>query len=210
MSTSPHAKKSPSGSDHRTIDKANQQPNLNLRSKIFELSSILECAKVSVITQTNEVKLILCFLFACRFVWYTKRSNQSIQRSIYWKSKRINGNFWPTHSPSICECASHTWVCRTGSYALRTHALYRRGPNSYSYCWPHICLSTTIAIHPHQIAYHLDHGNPLFTTNWTCQFSDRNLNAISKQINLANKPLSGIRDVRLIAGSDSDSCEMTK
>lgn len=48
MSTSPHAKKSPNSSDHRTIDKANQQPNLNLRSKIFELSSILDCAKVSV------------------------------------------------------------------------------------------------------------------------------------------------------------------
>lgn len=48
--SSPHAKKSPSSNDHhRTIDKTNQQPNLNLRSKIFELSSILDCAKVSVI-----------------------------------------------------------------------------------------------------------------------------------------------------------------
>lgn len=48
--SSPHAKKSPnSSSDHRTIDKSNQQPNLNLRSKIFELSSILDCAKVSAI-----------------------------------------------------------------------------------------------------------------------------------------------------------------
>lgn len=45
--SSPHAKKSPGSSDHRTVDKSNQEPNLNLRSKIFELSSILDCAKVT-------------------------------------------------------------------------------------------------------------------------------------------------------------------
>lgn len=45
---SPHTKKSPNSSnDHRAVDKSNQQPNLNLRSKIFELSSILDVAKVS-------------------------------------------------------------------------------------------------------------------------------------------------------------------
>lgn len=42
---SPHAKKSPN-SDQRNVDKSNLQPNLNLRSKIFELSSILDVAKV--------------------------------------------------------------------------------------------------------------------------------------------------------------------
>lgn len=46
-SSSPHAKKSPSSNDHRNVDKSSQQPNLNLRSKIFELSSILDVAKVS-------------------------------------------------------------------------------------------------------------------------------------------------------------------
>lgn len=44
--TSPHAKKSPSSNDHRNVDKSSMPPNLNLRSKIFELSSILDCAKV--------------------------------------------------------------------------------------------------------------------------------------------------------------------
>lgn len=44
--SSPHAKKSPNSTDHRNVDKSNAQPNLNLRSKIFELSSILDCAKV--------------------------------------------------------------------------------------------------------------------------------------------------------------------
>lgn len=46
MSSSPSAKKSPSSNDHRNVDKSSQQPNLNLRSKIFELSSILDVAKV--------------------------------------------------------------------------------------------------------------------------------------------------------------------
>lgn len=44
---SPHSKKSPNSSDHRNVDKSNTMPNLNLRSKIFELSSILDCAKVT-------------------------------------------------------------------------------------------------------------------------------------------------------------------
>lgn len=45
---SPLAKKSPNNNDHhRMVDKSNQQPNLNLRSKIFELSAILDVAKVS-------------------------------------------------------------------------------------------------------------------------------------------------------------------
>lgn len=48
----PLAKKSPNSNDHRLIDKSNQQPNLNLRSKIFELSSILDVAKVKSVFQT--------------------------------------------------------------------------------------------------------------------------------------------------------------
>lgn len=45
---SPHAKKSPNNSnDHRHVDKSSVQPNLNIRSKIFELSSILDVAKVN-------------------------------------------------------------------------------------------------------------------------------------------------------------------
>ncbi|XP_031622993.1 tubulin polyglutamylase complex subunit 2 [Contarinia nasturtii] len=52
--TSPHAKKSPGSNDHRNVDKSNQQPNLNLRSKIFELSSILDVAKVCLIFETLE------------------------------------------------------------------------------------------------------------------------------------------------------------
>lgn len=59
-SSSPHAKKSPSSSnDHRNVDKSNQQPNLNLRSKIFELSSILDVGKVGqvLIFYDNNFKL---------------------------------------------------------------------------------------------------------------------------------------------------------
>lgn len=47
---SPHTKKSPNTNDVRNIDKGNMQPNLNVRSKIFELSSILDVAKVTIWT----------------------------------------------------------------------------------------------------------------------------------------------------------------
>lgn len=46
IDSSPHAKRSPNSNDHRNVDKSSQQPNLNVRSKIFELSSILDVAKV--------------------------------------------------------------------------------------------------------------------------------------------------------------------
>lgn len=130
-----------------------------------------------------------------RSVWYTKRWNQLIQRSIYWKSKRINGNFWPIHSPNICECASHIWVYRIGNYALRTHAIYHHGQNNYSYYSHRIYLSTTIAIHPNRIVYRLDHGSQLFTTNWMFQFFDQNQNAPNKRISSVNKLLSYISNL---------------
>lgn len=125
-----------------------------------------------------------------RYVWYTKRWNRLIQRSIYWKSKRINGNFWRTHSPNICECASHIWVYRIGSYALRTRAVYHHGRNNYSYYWHRIYLNTTTAIRHNRIVYYLDHGSRLFITNWMCRFFDQNQNAPSKQINSVNELFS--------------------
>lgn len=143
---------------------------------------------------------LLMFTFH-RYVWYTKRWNRLIQRSIYWKSKRINGNFWRTHSPNICECASHIWVYRIGSYALRTRAVYHHGRNNYSYYWHRIYLNTTTAIRHNRIVYHLDHGSQLFITNWMCRFFDQNQNAPSKQINSVNELFSyvwGLVDSRLM------------
>lgn len=192
---SPHAKKSPSSNDHRTIDKSNQQPNLNLRSKIFELSSILDCAKVSVNIGKNKFHSNYWPFAFIRFVWFMRRSNRLIQRSIYWKSKQINGNFWLIHSQNICECALRIWVYRTGNYALHTHAIYHHGLNNYFYYSHRIYLNTT-AIYRNQIVHHqVVHGSLSFITNWIYPFFDQNQNAVNKQINLINEWCVSSRNV---------------
>lgn len=135
------------------------------------------------------IELILNFIVCCpfRFVWYTKHLNQSIQRSIYWKYKQINGNFWPIHSPNICECVLHIWVYRIGNYALHIHAICHHGLNNYSYYWHHIYLNTTVAVRRIRIVHRRVHGSRLFTMNWIYLFFDRNQNAANKQINLINE-----------------------
>lgn len=56
---SPNAKKSP----NTNADKSSPQPNLNIRSKVFELSGILDVAKVN---STFSLRIINDFVFVGR------------------------------------------------------------------------------------------------------------------------------------------------
>lgn len=93
--TSPHAKKSPSSNDHRNVDKSSMPPNLNLRSKIFELSSILDCAKVrkSVLNINKIDKLFNWIELNMKLIWkvcLVYETLESINPKIYLLETQTN------------------------------------------------------------------------------------------------------------------------
>lgn len=177
---SPHSKKSPSSNDLRNADKENQPPNLNLRSKIFELSSILEVAKVCFCKFYLEEWMIANFLIR-RCAWFMKHWSQSIQRFIYLKWNRINGNFWLIHSPNISECASPIWVYHIGNCVLHKHAVYHHGLNNCFCYWHRIYWNTITSTHI-GIVYCQIEKSRSFITKLICPYSAQKPNVRNKRI----------------------------
>lgn len=183
LTLSPSSKKSPTENS--------QQPNLSLRSKVFELSSILDVAKVAFLRQflfslRNQAMyaaiIMSLYWFVPRYASSTNRSSQSIQKSICWRRKPTNGNFWLTHSVSIYECALHTWDFHTGNYALHKHVIYHHGLSNYTCCW-HRIYSNTIPTICNGIVYPTINKSWKPTINWIYRYLRQSRNVTIKWTN---------------------------
>lgn len=123
--------------------------------------------------------------------------SQLIRKSIYWRLRPINGNFWLTHSPNIFECVSLIWDYRIGSFASPIHAVYHHGPNNCFYCQLRIYSNIAI-MNRNRIVHRHVRRSRTSSMKLIYPFSEQNPNVVNKRINSINDK-SNVSAIAVIA-----------